>query len=253
MPLLIITVLLQIGFVVHVIKTGRNTVWIWIVMLLPLVGFLSYLIVEILPEFMGSRRGKKASRAVGTLVNPHKDLKAALQSYAMSATVQNAMALAEQYLAKQSFAEARALYLQSLTGMHKTDPYLMFGLAKAEFGLAEYQSCKSVLDNLIQTNPEFKNEEAHLLYAKTLEALNESAAALHEYSVLANYYVGPEAKCRYALLCKKLGNQQLADKLFKEILTLANLSGKHYNSLHKEWIHCAKVESQNRKPVVASQ
>lgn len=244
MPLFLITLLLQIGFVVHVVKTGRNTIWIWIVVLLPLVGFISYVVVEILPEFLASRTGRKASLAVGTLVNPHKDLNAALKSYEMSATVQNAMTLAEQYLAKQNFAEAKALYLQSLTGMHKTDPYLMFGLAKAEFGLAEYQRCKSTLDNLIQLNPEFKNEDAHLLYAKTLEALAEFAAALHEYEVLANYYVGPEAKCRYALLCKKMGKQALADKLFKEILALANLSGKHYNNLHKEWISCAREESR---------
>lgn len=83
-----------------------------------------------------------------------------------------------------------------------------------------------------------------MLYAKTLEALAEFAAALHEYEVLANYYVGPEAKCRYALLCKKMGKQALADKLFKEILALANLSGKHYNNLHKEWISCAREESR---------
>ncbi|PCK07520.1 MAG: hypothetical protein COA42_13985 [Alteromonadaceae bacterium] len=31
MPLFILSLLFQVGFVIHIIKTGRSTTWIWIV------------------------------------------------------------------------------------------------------------------------------------------------------------------------------------------------------------------------------
>jgi hypothetical protein len=45
----ILPILIQVGLVVHVIKTGRNTIWIWVLVLLPGVGSLAYLVVEVLP------------------------------------------------------------------------------------------------------------------------------------------------------------------------------------------------------------
>jgi hypothetical protein len=40
---------LQLLLIIHVIKTGRNTLWIFLLIFVPLVGGLAYLIVEVLP------------------------------------------------------------------------------------------------------------------------------------------------------------------------------------------------------------
>ena len=66
MPILAVSVLLQLILIVHVIKTGRNTIWVFVLLFAPVVGGLAYLIVELLPEFMNSR----ASRSTGK--NPTK-------------------------------------------------------------------------------------------------------------------------------------------------------------------------------------
>ncbi|OIO72489.1 MAG: hypothetical protein CO186_03685 [Zetaproteobacteria bacterium CG_4_9_14_3_um_filter_49_83] len=50
MPLIVLSVLLQVAFIVHIAKTGRSTYWIWIVLMLPLAGSIAYFIVELLPE-----------------------------------------------------------------------------------------------------------------------------------------------------------------------------------------------------------
>ena len=46
MPLIyILTLAVQAGLIVHVIRTGRNTIWIWAIALVPGAGSLAYVAV----------------------------------------------------------------------------------------------------------------------------------------------------------------------------------------------------------------
>ena len=56
MPIFILSILIQLALVVHAIKTGRNSSWVFILLFFPLIGGLAYLIVELLPS-MGQSRG----------------------------------------------------------------------------------------------------------------------------------------------------------------------------------------------------
>ena len=49
--LFIVSLLIQAGFIIHVIKTGRNQLWIWVLIIpgLAFAGILAYIVVEILP------------------------------------------------------------------------------------------------------------------------------------------------------------------------------------------------------------
>src|SRR5690242_2182741 len=117
MPIFIVSLLIQLALVVHVIKTGRNTTWVFILIFAPMIGGLAYLIVEILPELLNSRGARKARRSFSRAVNPDKDLRAASQTLAVADTVQNAIVLAEQCLERGRFAEAKELYLRYLKGL----------------------------------------------------------------------------------------------------------------------------------------
>ncbi|HEY4645959.1 MAG TPA: hypothetical protein VIH25_06725 [Steroidobacteraceae bacterium] len=56
MPLLILSLAIQVLLIVHAIRTKRNSLWIWALALLPLAGPIAYLIVEVLPELARSWR-----------------------------------------------------------------------------------------------------------------------------------------------------------------------------------------------------
>ncbi len=56
----ILSIAIQVGFIVHVIKTGRSMLWIVAIGLLPVVGVIAYLVVEIAPEVLGSRAARRA-------------------------------------------------------------------------------------------------------------------------------------------------------------------------------------------------
>ena len=75
MPLFILSIIMQVALVLHIVKTGRNTTWIWIVVMLPLAGSIAYLVVELLPDFFGSRAGRNATRSIPKVVNPNRELK----------------------------------------------------------------------------------------------------------------------------------------------------------------------------------
>ncbi|NOQ35237.1 MAG: hypothetical protein GQ569_05000 [Methylococcaceae bacterium] len=242
MPAFIISVLIQIALVVHITKTGRNTTWVYIVVFLPLAGSIAYFLVELLPELMNSRSGREVRQNIEEKVNPDKALKIASHNYSILESVENANKLAAACLDKDMFDEAKLLYEKSLKGIHENDPYLMYGLARAEFGLENYSVVKRLLDELIEKNPDFKNAEAHLLYARTLEALGDVELALQEYKSLDGYYSGAEASYRYAMLLKAQGNYEQTMVVLEKILHTAKTSGKHYNSLHKKWITLVKYE-----------
>lgn len=140
------------------------------------------------------------------------------------------------------FEEARQLYEKSLKGIYSTDPDIMHRLASANFELKDFKQAKQLLDDLIAKNPDFKNADAHLLYAKVLEQLGETESALKEYQVLDGYYKGLEATYRYSMLLKKTGDNKKATELFEKILHKSKISSKHYNSLQREWINKTKNE-----------
>lgn len=242
MPILILSILIQVAIVIHIVKTGRNTTWIWIVVMLPMAGAIAYLVLEVLPELYSSRAGRSASKKVQGVVKPNKDINAAAVNYYASDTVKNSMRLAEQCYEKGLFSDAKELYIKCLIGPHSDDPHLMFGLARSDFELRNYSEVKSNLDKLIELNPGYKNPDAHLLYARTLEKLNEVAAALHEYEALHNYYAGPEASFYFAMFLKFQNQSEKANAIFREIIRIAETSGKHYRSTHGDLIRQAKSE-----------
>ncbi len=244
MPLLILSIVIQVAFVVHIIKTGRNTTWIWIVMMLPAAGAIAYLIIEILPDMMSNKHVKKAGANINKTINPNKDIKEAVRNYSISNTVDASIKLAEECMLRHRYTEAKQLYQQCLKGIHEYDPDIMYKLACAEFALNNTTEVQQLLDKLIKENPQYKNADAHLLYARTLEQLQQTDKALNEYKTLDSYYKGPEARCRYATLLKHQGDTKTASELFAKVVHEASYSGKHYNTLYKQWIKMAKAEAR---------
>src|SRR6187402_1303907 len=98
MPYLILSLVIQLALVVHIIKTGRNMTWVFIVLFFPFIGTLAYVIVELLPEWSNSRSGVTARRKLTRLANPDGSFKNASRNFEVADTAQNAIRLAAEYL-----------------------------------------------------------------------------------------------------------------------------------------------------------
>ena len=71
--LYVISGLISLGLVVHCIKTGRNTIWVYVLVILmttvPFVGALLYTGVEILPDLPKTASGKILRRELRSLTH----------------------------------------------------------------------------------------------------------------------------------------------------------------------------------------
>src|ERR1700739_1212793 len=75
MRFLILSFVLQVALIVHVVKTGRNQIWIWILALLSLPGAIAYMVVELLPDLFRSRAAQRSARGLRRAMDPDRDLR----------------------------------------------------------------------------------------------------------------------------------------------------------------------------------
>lgn len=240
MPFLGLSIIIGLIAIAHVIKNGKSQLWIMVLLAVPVFGAAAYFIVEVLPEMRSGRGAQNVSKSVDKVLNPNRSLDDAKREYEISNTVENACNLADAYLIKEHYHKASDLYRGALTGLNENNPDILNKLASSEFGLGDFNSARSVLDRLIKNNPDYKNQDAHLLYARSLQELGENAAATEEYEALVKYYTGPEPAVRFGLFLRLQGDQARAEVLFSEVVRKSELSPPHYRKMHGEWISQAK-------------
>jgi hypothetical protein len=237
---LIITILVQAGLVVHVIKTGRNQIWIWAIVLLPFAGPIAYIAVEIIPELFRSRTAQRTARGFKKAMDPTADLRRYENEARFAGNVASRQRYAEELARHGRFDEAVGQYREALTGLYEHDPNLMLGLAQAQFGKGDASAARATLDALIAQNPQFRSPAGHLLYARALAAEGNTARALEEYAVLAPSYPGAEASVRYAQLLQSEGRPAEAQKVARELLEQARIAPGHYRRVQREWLEAAR-------------
>jgi hypothetical protein len=242
MPYLILSLAIQVALIVHVIRTGRNSLWIWAIALIPVAGPVAYVLAEVLPELLRSRAARRATAAVRKSLDPERDLRRYSSEVKVSGNIDSRRRYAEELTAHGQFDAAIDAYQAALSGLYEHDPQLLLGLARAEFGKADFTAARATLDRLIQHNPDFKSPDGHLLYARSLEGEGNLGKALDEYRVLSGYYPGAEARVRYGQLLKRRGDVDAAHRVFQELLDNAQLAPAHYRKAQREWLELARRE-----------
>jgi hypothetical protein len=244
--LIALPIIVQALLIIHVIKTGRNTIWIWVIALLSLAGILAYVAVELIPELARSRTLRTTGRNVTRALNPEAQLRRLQDEAQVTQNVASNQRYAEELLRHNRFQEAAAVYRKILTGLYQHDPDLMLGLARAQFGGGDASAARATLDEAIGMNPQFRSPEGHLLYARALEAEGNAEKALEEYQVLSTSYPGAEAAVRFAQLLKTQGRIEESRTVARELLEQARIAPAHYRRAQRDWLDSAQRLSLGR-------
>lgn len=227
--------------IIHAVR-GGNFLWVYVIILLPGLGCLIYIAAEIIyPWFKGgtARRARSAATAV---LDPNRDYRQALRDAEMVGSVDAKRALAEQYIQRGQVGQGIALYEEILKQpMFKHDPVLLLGLARAQLLLGTAADAQATLDTLQAADPNFQSEEAHMIYARALEAQGKDEEALADYRNLARYAGGEEARARLATLLERLGRRDEAREIYTQIVKNIGNGQRHYRSAQKEWGDLAKA------------
>ncbi len=238
----ILSIAIQAGFIVHVIKTGRSMLWIVAIGLLPGIGVIAYLVVEILPELFGSRAARRAGSGVRRMIDPDRDLRRASAEVEISGNVDARRRLAEELFERGQYDAAITVYEAGLKGVFEHDPTLLLGLAQAQFARKDFAAARKSLERLTEHNPDFKSAEAQLLYARSLESENSLDEAERAYAALVPGYPGAEARVRFGLLLKRRGKSEEARRILKDVLDGARLGPAHYRRAQARWLELARRE-----------
>ncbi len=236
----VLSLIVQALLIVHVIKTGRNQIWIWVLALLSFPGAIAYIAVELLPDVFRSRTAQRTARGFKKAIDPTANLRRFENEARVTGNVATRQRYAEELLRHGRHDEAIAEFRSALSGLYEHDPNLMLGVARAQFAKGDATAARTTLDELIRFNPEFKSPEGHLLYARSLETEGNIPKALEEYQVLAFSYPGAEAAVRYAQLLEAQGRKDEARKVARDLLEQARIAPAHYRRAQKVWLDAAQ-------------
>jgi hypothetical protein len=245
-PLFLLSLVIQVLLIVHCIRTGRNTLWIWVLALLSLPGAIAYLAVEIIPDLFRTRAAGRAVRGLRRALDSGQQLRDYELAAQRSGDVASRQRYAEELLRLGRGAQAVQVYRQALTGLYEHDPNLLLGLAQAQFMAGDAAAARATLDTLMARNPDFKSPQGHLLYARALEGEGNLPQALAEYAAVAGYYAGAEAALRYAQLQARLGQRAEARQTLTALLEHARLAPRHYRQAQQQWLEAARRELEAR-------
>lgn len=240
MPYLILSIIIQVILIIHVIKTGRNQIWIWVLALLSVPGAIAYIVVELLPDVLRSRTAQRTARGLKKAMDPTADLRRYENEARVTGNVASRQRYAEELTRQGRYDDAIAQFREALTGLYAHDPNLMLGMARAQFGKGDATAARTTLDELIRQNPDFRSPEGHLLYARSLESEGNIEKAIEEYRVLAGSYPGAEAAVRFAQLLKAQGRSDESRQVARDLLEQARIAPAHYRRAQKSWLDAAE-------------
>jgi len=212
-----LALLLTAALCVHVVRTGRELFWLWIIILAQPIGGLVYLAAVVLPELFGGTTARRISRAARESLDPTRSYRDAKSAYDDSPTVANSMRLAQAAAALGRHDEAEALYRQAAQGVHADDPALRLGRANALIELGRFSEALELLEALGKDADKGRTPQAALALGRAYEGLGRHGEAETAYDWAAARLPGLEAISRYTAFLARTGRREEAEAALKEI------------------------------------
>lgn len=242
MPVALVVLLLDISLIYHASRTGRLQPWAFIILMVPLIGALAYIVVELVPEWFSSPEARQARQRVANRLDPEKRYRELCDRLVATDTITNRAALAEECVKIGRFAEAERHYDHILKLPMGHDPAYAFGKAQAEFSANRASDALATLDDLQKQWPDYDSADAHLLYARALAEVGRVDEALEEFHAVSAYFPGAEARVRYGMLLQLVGRSAEARVVFNELLIQMRRAPKYLRKAQAEWLSIAEKQ-----------
>lgn len=242
MPVALILLLLDISLVYHAARTGRLQPWAFIILMVPLVGAIAYILIELMPEWLGSHDVQKARKRVASRLDPDRHYRELSDRLAVTDSIANRAALAEECVVVGRYEEAERHYDHILSLPMGHEPLYALGKAKAQFARKRPAEALATLDELQRTWKDFDSTDAHLLYARALAEAGRTDEALEEYQALTDYAPSAEARVRYGMLLKLAGRSTEAKVVFTELLVQMKRAPRYVRRAQAEWLSIAEKQ-----------
>jgi hypothetical protein len=225
-------VVIAIFFAVHVIRSGQQLFWLFILFSFPLLGSIVYFVAIYMPSSNLDRGAKKLVSAAAKSLDPNRELRDARAAFEYTPTAQNQMRLASALLEAGSADEAARVYQQCLSGPFASDLEIRYGAAQAFLAAGRAATALEHLALIRRTNATFRPEKISLLTAQALAASGRNDDAGAEYESALARSNSFEIRTEYAIWAATSGRAELAQRLQQEVRASMQRRDRHTRQLH---------------------
>jgi hypothetical protein len=196
---------------IHVIRTGRDMFWLWILIIGGPLGAAIYVLAIIVPELFGGRTARRVGAAARQALDPERELRDARQALDDTPTVANRMRVAHAAAALGRWADAEAQWREAAQGHFAEDPAVLMGHAAALIELGRFDAALERLQQLRALGREGETPQAALAFARAYEGLGRNDEAEAPYRFAADRVAGLEAGGRYVAFMARTGRKADAE------------------------------------------
>lgn len=225
-------ILIALLCAVHVVRSGQQLYWLFILFAFPLLGSAVYFFAVYLPNSRLERGAFKAVSAAARAMDPGRAVREARAAFDVSPSAQNQMRLAEALLQAGEAKEAAERYDAALKGPFASDPDLRFGAARAHVECQRFDQALPHLRQLQADRPDYRPDQVLLLLARCLAGTGEQAQAREAFEQAVQRFGSFEAHAEYSIWALATGDAATAARLQTEIdrqVTLWNPVSRELN------------------------
>src|SRR6201996_3602537 len=205
LSLYLLGLLFSIALCVHVVRSGQNMMWLYLILFLSPIGGVIYVIAVLVPQWTGGPTARKAREAARETLDPGRDYRMAKQAVDDSPTAHNRMRLAAAAGELGRWDEAEAVYRSAAQGVHAEDSALAYCLARSLVELGRYAEARPILEKL-ETDPP-RTPQTALRLGRVYEGLGLTAEADAPYNYAAARLPGLEGLARQAAFLAHTGRK----------------------------------------------
>jgi len=248
-PLMIGSFLVSLAIAYHSIRTGRSPLWLlglaaasFLSFFATIAVWIAYLCFAVIPDLMRSNSARRFADNMVNVADPGRAYREKKRNVELVGSVDSKRALAEECIRTGRFADAVELYESAMQGpLGENDPALLKGLGRARMLSGEGAASEALFVKLKQVDPAAFDADAELDYARALALQGKNDAAVEQFEKVVTRYPGEEARARFGLLLKEMGQEARAQALFAEILASVKGAPGYYRSRQKEWTAIARA------------
>lgn len=234
MPLIGLSLIIQLVCAVHCVRNSRNGMWLMVIVLLSIPGCLAYALFEILPQYSGRREVRHLKSAALRKLDPDRQVRAARDALEVADTAANHIALADALVEKEIYSEAIAHYRFALDRMPSADRAIQLKLAEAELDSGNAAEACRLLESLPASGSPRANDEAALLLARSLQETGDKDRALGLYEDVGQRLPGGEAQCRQAALLISMDRPRDAEAVLVNVARIVRKLDRFERARHAE-------------------
>lgn len=227
-------ILVALFFPVHVVRTGRELYWLFLLFIFPMLGSAVYFFAVFLPQSRLERALGNAGAIVRDKLDPGRALREAQAAFDLTPTAHNQIALANAFVDAGQFGKAVEQYDACLRGPFGGDPQIRLAAAEAHLNNQQSNDSVSALVELRKTHPNCRLEQVGLLLGRAYAAAGMHSEAGIEFAEAVERVASLEARAEYALWALSRREHAVADAQLKELNHSRRHMSKQTQAQHAE-------------------